>query len=130
MKLLLDTHILLWALSEPRRLSPSIKAMIANPRNQVFASVVSLFEIAAKRVTSRRSAPALSAARVAELLQESGYDVLDITAEHGIAVETVATFHGDPFDRLILAQALIEGMNLVTHDEDLAAYSSTVIVSK
>lgn len=128
MRLLLDTHVLLWAMGPGRTLPPQIRSLLLDARNTVHYSVVSIFEIANKRVAAKRSAPQLSAERAVELADRAGYVRLDVTAAHAIALESVAPFHHDPFDKLLLAQAQVEGLRFVTHDEALATHDENVII--
>lgn len=128
MKLLLDTHVLLWAMGPGRGLPAYARSLLLDPRNTIYYSVISIFEIASKRAAARRSAPQLSAERAQELAKLSGYVCLDFTAPHAIAVETIAITHHDPFDKLLLAQAKVEGLRFVTHDEAVATYDKNVIV--
>jgi PIN domain nuclease of toxin-antitoxin system len=127
-RLLLDTHTVLWSVGPSDELPPPIQRLLRDPRNDVFASIASFFEIAIKRSTGRRHAPKISAERAFALSVRGGFEVLEIKAEHAMAVETVAQFHGDPFDRLLLAQAQVEGLQLVTHDEQLAAHDPRTIL--
>lgn len=128
MRLLLDSHVLLWVVALPRRVPPKLLLQISDAKNAVFYSTVSLAELALKRRPSRRSEPDVAIGRIDELAKASGFDVLQLTVEHAEAAEGLAIFHGDPFDRLLLAQAQAEGLQLVTHDEDLAQYDSRTIL--
>ena len=128
MRLLLDTHVLMWTLAAADRLPVKLRAMLADPANEVFYSSVSLAEIGSKRGRGRRSEPSLGAERVRIRADEVGFTALPLTAEHAVAVEGLALFHGDPFDRLLLAQARTAGLQLVTHDERLAEYDSRTIL--
>lgn len=128
MRLLLDTHILIWALASPATLSETGRRLIVDPGNDVFVSVASLWEIAIKRQTGRTDAPRLDSAAALDLAERSGYRILDIAAAHAIAVESLPPLHGDPFDRLLVAQALTEPLRLLTRDRHLAAYSDTVLL--
>jgi PIN domain nuclease of toxin-antitoxin system len=129
LRLLLDTHVALWAVAKSRTLPTTIADLIEAPANDIFVSVVSLWEIAIKHGL-RRTGPgavAIPASRALELFGLAGYASLDVKPAHALAVETLPTLHGDPFDRLLVAQALTEPMRLVTHDAALAKYSDTVI---
>jgi PIN domain nuclease of toxin-antitoxin system len=127
-RLLLDTHVALWAVTTPERLPSSVGANIADPAIDVFVSVVSLWEIAIKHSLGRQpSAMPVSAARARERFGAVGFTFLDVTPEHAVAVEALPQIHADPFDRLIVAQALVEPLRLLTHDATLARYSDTVI---
>ena len=127
MKLLLDTHVALWAVSALELLTQQGRGMIADETNQVFVSAVNIWEIAFKRPLSRRAPPAMSAQEAIAAFTVAGYTMLDVTAAHAAAVETLPLLHGDPFDRLLVAQALTEPLRLLTHDKVLARYSDTVI---
>lgn len=128
MKLLLDTHTLIRALGLTRELPLSIHRLLGDGRNEIWYSAVSLFEIAMKRATGRPGAPPGTARRTYDLAELAGYRRLDVNAEHAILVETLAPFHPDPFDKLILAQAQAEKLRLVTADTTLAAYDRSVIL--
>jgi PIN domain nuclease of toxin-antitoxin system len=127
-RLLLDTHTLIWAMTSSRLLPPSLRRQIEDGRNEVCYSAISVFEVATKRAGRSRSAPPISSDMLVELAQRGGLREIGISAGHAAAVETIAPFHPDPFDRLLLAQAQIEGLQLVTHDEDLARYDNRTIV--
>lgn len=128
MRLLLDTHVLIWALSSPQALSSAARRLLENGTNDVFFSSISIFEVAAKCAVGRRSAPRLGAEIVTELAVTSGFRELPVLGSHAAAVETLAISHPDPFDRLLLAQALMEDMRLITHDEQLASYDARTIL--
>jgi PIN domain nuclease of toxin-antitoxin system len=128
-RLLLDTHVALWATTEPERLPTTITDQITDPGNDVLVSVASLWEIAIKHARRRHPATMpLSAMDARREFQAAGFALLDVSASHAIAVETLPPIHGDPFDRLLVAQALSEPLRLITHDATVAAYSDTVIV--
>jgi PIN domain nuclease of toxin-antitoxin system len=127
-RLLLDTHTLLWAMTKSRTLPQSARRLIEGARNELFFSAISIFEIASKRASGRRSAPAVAADIVADLALRAGLREVPVTQAHAAAVETLAISHPDPYDRLLLAQAQIEGLQLVTHDENLARYDSRTIL--
>ncbi len=125
MKLLLDTHLLLCAAGEPARLSKSAKKLLSNPLNDLVFSAASLWEIAIKRSLGRpdfRVEPRL----LRRGLLDNGYIELPITSEHALATETLPTFHKDPFDRILIAQAMVEGITLVTVDSTVAKYPGPI----
>lgn len=126
MNLLLDTHVALWAIADSPKLPSSARALIESPKTTVWISVASVWEIAIKHALGRGDMP-VSSKDAAEYFQASGYRFLPIEAEHAIAVETLALHHHDPFDRLLVAQALVEPMRLMTHDPVVARYSDTII---
>ncbi|MCP5431691.1 MAG: type II toxin-antitoxin system VapC family toxin [Alphaproteobacteria bacterium] len=129
MRLLLDTHVALWAVADDARLAAGARDLIADPSNDVFVSVATVWEIAIKHALypARPNALAISAAEAVRYFAASGYLLLPVLAAHGIAVERLPPIHGDPFDRMLIAQALTEPLRLVTSDAELARYSDTVI---
>ena len=126
MNLLLDTHVALWAITDDERLSAMARELIQSPRNAVWISAVSVWEIAIKHALSRETMP-ISGKEALRYFREAGYLLLAILPEHGAAVEDLPAHHQDPFDRLLVAQAWTEPMRLVTHDAMVARYSDTVI---
>lgn len=128
MKLLLDTHVAVWAISDTQLLPTTIKELIADPHNEIRVSAISVLEIAIKRAAGKLTAPAVSSREAVNYFLASGYKILACTAEHSIAVEALPLLHRDPFDRLLVAQALTEPLRLVTHDKQVAAYDSNIIL--
>ncbi|WP_397403285.1 type II toxin-antitoxin system VapC family toxin [Phenylobacterium sp.] len=125
MKLLLDTHLLLWAAGTPDRLPAVARDLIEDPGNILIFSVASLWEIAIKRGLGRddfRVDPRL----LRRGLIDNGYAELAITSEHVVAVESLPPLHRDLFDRLLIAQATAEGVTLLTSDKALAAYPGPI----
>ena len=130
MMLLLDTHIAIWAVTRDARLSSKAIALLTNDANELFFSVVSLWEIGVKYALpgTRGDPMPISAARPMQLFVASGLTPLDLTPSHALRGETLMPLHRDPFDRLLVAQALAESLRLITHDQKIAAYSDTVIL--
>ena len=130
MKLLLDTHIALWAIADDSRLPKEARELIADPDNDKFVSVASIWEIAIKHAAQKRGVGRMpiSGAEAVEHFDEAGYQVLPITASHAAAIDRLPPHHADPFDRMLVAQALEEPLRLLTHDKRLAAYSDTMIL--
>ena len=124
-RLLLDTHIALWAITDSPRLSQTARDHILGPQNTIFVSAASVWEIAIKHGLGRGDMP-VSGARAAELFLAAGYLLLPISAEHVTAIETLPRLHSDPFDRLLVAQALTEPLRLLTHDQTVASYSNGI----
>jgi PIN domain nuclease of toxin-antitoxin system len=122
---LLDTHLLLWAAGRPRKLSAAARKLIVNPRNSLYFSAASLWEIAIKRALARDDFCADPGVLRRGLL-ESGYEELSITGDHAVAVGVLPTLHKDPFDRMLVAQAAVEGMTLVTADVQVAKYPGSI----
>jgi PIN domain nuclease of toxin-antitoxin system len=129
-KLLLDTHIALWAVTTPERLDEKVQGWISNPDNDVAVSIISLWEIAIKRSVRRDRAniPQLSpgAARIA--FANADFDLLAIAIGHIETVEKLPFHHRDPFDRMLVATAVADGCSLLTHDKALAVYGNFVMV--
>lgn len=130
MNLLIDTHVALWALTNNPKLARRGRELIADPANTVAISAASLWEISIKNALRRGGPRALpfSAGQSQGLFEDAGFRILPVTAAHAVAVEALDPLHGDPFDRLLVAQALTEPLRLVTHDAALAAYSDSVIL--
>jgi PIN domain nuclease of toxin-antitoxin system len=125
MKLLLDTHLLLWTAADSDRLSSEAEALIADPGNDLLFSAASLWEIIIKRTVGRadfRVDPRL----LRRSLLDNGYLELPIESEHVMAVESLPAIHSDPFDRILVAQAIIERVTLITSDRTVAQYSGPV----
>ena len=126
MNLLLDTHVALWAITDSPKLSQGARDLITSPKATVWISAASIWEIAIKHSLSRGDMP-VSSQDALRYFYESGYRCLAVEAEHAIAVEALPSHHQDPFDRILVAQALIEPMRLMTHDSKVALYSDTII---
>lgn len=118
MHVLLDTQVVLWALTDDDRLGPAARETITDGRNVVFVSAVSAWEITIKQALGRLSAPDDLAAQ----LSDAHFDTLDITVEHALAVGQLPALHGDPFDRLLVAQARVETLTIVTTDHQVRRY--------
>jgi len=127
-RLLLDTHVALWAAKTPERITADIRSMIEDPAIDVCVSAASIWEIAIKRGLGRGERPPFAAAESIEVFRRLRFDLLLISAEHAAAVEGLPRIHGDPFDRLLVAQAMVEQVQLVTLDKRLAGYLDEVIL--
>ncbi|MEO8748368.1 MAG: type II toxin-antitoxin system VapC family toxin [Rhodanobacter sp.] len=117
----------LWALTDDRRLTADARAAIADPDNDVSVSAASVWEIAIKHTLGRSGIP-FSAAAALGYFRQAGYLLLAIRPEHAAAVESLPMLHGDPFDRLLIAQAVTEPLRRLTHDHMLGAHSDTIIL--
>jgi PIN domain nuclease of toxin-antitoxin system len=126
LNLLLDTHVALWAITDSPRLSDKARDLISSPRTTVWVSAANVWEIAIKHALGRGDMP-VSGHDAMRYFQESGYRFLPVEAEHAVAVEELPVHHHDPFDRILVAQALVEPMRLMTHDPVVALYSDTII---
>ena len=126
MNLLLDTHVALWAITDSPKLPQRARDLIQGPKTTVWVSAASIWEIAIKCGMGRGDMP-VSGEDAVRYFQESGYRFLPIDVEHALAVESLPAHHQDPFDRILVAQALVEPMRLMTHDPLVARYSDTII---
>ncbi len=126
MNLLLDTHVALWAITDNPKLSQKARELILSPRTNVWISAANIWEIAIKHALGKGDMP-ISGQDAMRYFKEAGYRFLAIEAEHAIAVEDLPLHHHDPFDRILVAQALVEPMRLMTHDSLVALYSDTII---
>ena len=129
MRLLLDTRIALWAVADDRRLSAKARTLIVDPANEIVVSAASLWEIAIKHALARGSPNdmPISASEALGYFREAGYELLDVSPAHVIAIETLPTLHADPFDRILVAQALNVPLRLLTHDPKVASCSDSII---
>ncbi|MBR4611761.1 MAG: type II toxin-antitoxin system VapC family toxin [Kiritimatiellae bacterium] len=125
MKLLLDTHIVIWAIMDDPRLTNTAKALIDDNAGECFFSAASVWEVAVKNSIPRRFLGIHAGDFTKESLQ-MGLRNMDVTTEHAEIIETLPYYHGDPFDRMLVAQAIVEGCILVTHDDDIAKYGAFV----
>lgn len=125
MKLLLDTQLLLWAAGDPSRLSAVARALIEAPDNELFFSAVSLWEITIKRGLGRPDFQADPRVLRRGLL-DNGYRELSVSSEHAVAIESLPPIHKDPFDRMLVSQATVEGITLLTADSSVAQYPGPV----
>lgn len=123
--LLLDTHIALWAVVGSRRLAAQARDAIL-AADEVSVSVASLWEIAIKHGLGKGDMP-ISSVQAMEAFRDAGYRLLDIRPAHAIAVEALPPLHNDPFDRMLVAQALVEPLTLITRDAMVASYSNSII---
>lgn len=119
MRLLLDTHVLLWWLEDSPRLGREARKAIAAPRNMIYVSAVSVWEMVLKCAMNKLELPD----DWEQALTEEAFRPLPVTWQHAIAIVRLPDLHRDPFDRLLLAQATIEGLTLVTHDEAILRYN-------
>ena len=127
MTLLLDTHLLLWAAGEPDRLSADARRMIADPATTVAFSAASIWEVSIKAALGRDDF-VVDARTLRRDLLEHGYVELAISGAHAAATPDLPPIHNDPFDRILVAQARVEGFTLLTRDRQLGAYGSPVVL--
>jgi len=125
LNLLLDSHLLLWAASEPQRLSAKARALLLDPSNQLLFSSASLWEITIKNGLERSDFN-VDPRRLWRMLLVNGYRELAVTSEHTVAVNDLPPLHKDPFDRILVAQARVEGLTLLTADKMVTKYGEGV----
>lgn len=125
MKLLLDTHLLLWAAGQPKRLPAAARKLLADADNELLFSAASLWEIAIKRSLGRDDFE-VDARVLRRGLLDNGYVELPMRSEHAVAIDNLPPIHTDPFDRLLIAQATVEGIVLLTGDAAVARYPGPV----
>lgn len=119
MRLLLDTHILLWMLGSPQRLPPVVREAVCASANDLLVSAASVWEMGIKCALGRLDFPL---ERTDALLREAGIEPLAISIEHAVAAAGLPRHHDDPFDRMLVAQAQVEGLALVTEDAMMRRY--------
>ncbi len=123
MRVLLDTHLLLWALAEPSKLSSAIRKQINAA--EVYVSAASIWEISIKSAVGKLAA---SAGDILASIEPAGFSLLPVTGEHAAKVAELPLLHKDPFDRMLVAQAAVEPMQLLTDDKMLRGYGSFVTI--
>lgn len=132
MKILLDTHILLWALVDDVRLPKKARELIGNPSNEKFISTVSLWEVEIKHLSHPEKMP-LSAKDLAAYCQQADIREIPITKRHVFALKSLrrptnAPIHKDPFDRIMICQAMEDGLSFLTHDKLLKDYQLSCVI--
>lgn len=125
MKLLLDTHLLLWAAGNPERLSVDARALLEASDNALFFSAASLWEVAIKRALGRDDFQ-VDPRLLRRGLLDNGYHELPIGSEHAVAIDSLPSIHKDPVDRMLVSQAMVEGITLLTTDALVAQYPGPV----
>jgi PIN domain nuclease of toxin-antitoxin system len=125
MKLLLDTHILLWWLNDDERLSANARQIIQNPDNAIYVSHVSLWEIQIKTMTGKLNA---DLEVIIQQLPKNSFQQLPTHASHILTLAKLPLLHQDPFDRMLIAQAISEPLHLMTHDKNVSLYNESIIL--
>lgn len=126
MNLLLDTHVALWAITDHPQLPQKARELIEAPKSTVWISAATVWEIAIKHSFGRGEMP-VSSRDALRYFGESGYRFLSVEPEHVAAVEDLPPHHADPFDRILVAQAFVEPMRLITHDAMVARYGDFIL---
>jgi len=122
--LLLDTHILLWWLCNSPRLRVEPRALIANPHHEIYISPASVWEASIKRALGRLE---FDTDELLTALDSGGFRELPITMQHGLVAGNLPRHHDDPFDRMLIAQAQVEGFSIITHDAKFKLYDVPII---
>jgi PIN domain nuclease of toxin-antitoxin system len=124
-KLLLDTHLLVWSSSTSKRLSTAARSLINSPENDLYFSAASMWELAIKQ-DSKKHDVQIDARVLRRGLLDNGYNELPVTGDHAVAVRSLPPIHKDPFDRILVAQATFEGFTLLTADPVVARYPGPI----
>lgn len=127
MKVLLDTHVLLWWLSEPELLNSKATRILEGEENEVLLSAISVCEIAIKSSLGKLRLPEPAATWIGRVCEEQSLVPLALRQDHALALATLEPIHGDPFDRLLIAQSITEGVPLLTGDSIFRSYEVSVI---
>jgi len=126
-KLLLDTHILLWSAGQPEKLSAEATSLLLDSSNSLYFSAASIWEIVIKRGLGRDDFK-VNPVRLIKQLVINGYEEVSVSSDHTLAVDTLPVLHKDPFDRILIAQARTEGMLLMTADEQVSRYGDGIVM--
>ncbi|WP_260295513.1 type II toxin-antitoxin system VapC family toxin [Sedimenticola hydrogenitrophicus] len=124
MSYLLDSHVLLWWLEDSPRIGSATRKILANPDVRILVSAASVWEIGIKQALGKLHAPE----SVVDLLHEEGFEELAISGKHAEAAARLPPLHRDPFDRLLVAQARLENLTLITHDRAIEAYDVAMLM--
>ena len=127
MNLLLDSHAFKWWRDEPNKLSPTAFAEISNPKNEVFISVVTVWELQIKIALDKFSVKNGLETAIKDEIQNNGFLILPVELAHALHLEHLPLHHKDPFDRLLISQAVVENMTLVTTDAEFAKYQVNLL---
>jgi PIN domain nuclease of toxin-antitoxin system len=125
MRLLLDTHVVLWALADPDELRDTTRGMLALGSNEVFVSAASVWEVAIKRALGHLSIDG----SLVDSVTATGFHLLSIATEHAERAGSLPMLHRDPFDRMLVAQAQVEGLTIVTRDAAIERYEVPVSIA-
>jgi PIN domain nuclease of toxin-antitoxin system len=125
MSYLLDTHTFIWWIEDNLSLSYQSKQIISNPNNLIFVSAVNTWEITIKKSLGKLNVPG----NLEEIILQCGFDILPITIKHTLSIEHLDKYHDDPFDRLLISQAIIENLTIITRDEKIIKYKVPYILA-
>lgn len=127
MNLLLDSHTFIWWRDDPDKLSPIAFSEISNPKNDIFLSVVTVWELQIKIALNKFSVRGRLEKAVKDEQKNNGFQILPVKLSHALYIENLPLHHKDPFDRLLISQAIIENMNLVSADANFADYQVNLL---
>ncbi len=127
MRLLADTHVILWSATEPQRLAADVREMLEDGANDLLVSIVSVWEIAIKQSLGKLELPKPAEQWLPEVMRRTGFELADLGLRAALRVRGLPWHHRDPFDRLLIAHALEDGYTIVTHDEFFAAYGVPLV---
>lgn len=127
MKLLLDTQLLIWGAGEPSRLSRQARNLLDDPDNELLFSAASLWEVSIKRALGKKDFM-VDPRLLRRGLLDNGYGEFSIVSDHVVAIDNLPPVHKDPFDRVLVAQAMVEGVTLLTTDRRLTQYPGSIRV--
>jgi len=122
-RLLLDSHVLVWWLMQSETIGPDLHDLIGSPQNDVFVSIASPWELAIKESLGKMRVPP----NLADVLEEERFTLLPITLSHINVIKTLPRHHGDPFDRIMIAQAQVEGLTIVSRESWFETYEVTLL---
>lgn len=125
MSFLLDTHILVWWLEDLRRLPQHVSSILQDESVRIFVSIATAWELEIKRALGKIETPD----DLPQVIDENNFSVLPVEFEHIASLRTLPLLHRDPFDRMLLAQALAEGLTLITHDPALKRYNVPILLA-
>ena len=120
---LLDTHIFLWSLDETKRLTKEVAKILKDPRNRIFVSVATAWEISIKQKKGKLPLKTT----LEECFRKSNFEILEIKLPHILQLENLPFYHKDPFDRMLVAQAIVEKLMIITADEKIKKYDVSVL---
>lgn len=126
MKILIDTHVLLWVAGDPKQLSVQARKLLEDPQNQLYFSAASLWEISIKNKLGRTDFK-VDLPVLRRNLLDYGFEEVAINSAHTLAVEVLPNIHKDPFDRILIAQTIVEGITLMTADSAVVEYPVAVV---
>lgn len=125
MRFLVDTHLVIWSFFEPERLSLKARSLLQSPQNEFVFSCVCLWEIGIKRGLKRKDFQ-YDPRVLRRTMLDSGFEELQVLGQHAVEVDILPPIHKDPFDRILIAQAMVEGIILLTADETIARYPGPI----